>query len=43
VRITYQQKHTDDIAAADHADLASKIAKASLDEKDMKIEAGEDK
>ena len=43
MRITYQQKHSDDIAAADHADLASKVAQASLDEKDKKVAAGEDK
>lgn len=43
VNITYQQKHTDDISAADHADLASRVAQASLNDKDKKIAAGEDK
>jgi len=43
VKITYQQKHTDEISVADHADLASRFAEASLDDKDKKIEAGQDK
>ena len=43
MKITYQQKNTDEISAADHADLASRVAKASLEDKDKKIAAGEDK
>lgn len=42
MRITYQQKHTSDITAANHADLASKFVEASLDSEGKKIEAGED-
>ena len=40
MRITYQQKHTGDITAANHADLASKSVEASLDSEGKKIEAG---
>ena len=46
MRITYQQKHnTEDIAAVNHADLASKIAEMNLKKKDkeIRVEAREDK
>ncbi|KAF8964827.1 kinase-like domain-containing protein [Flammula alnicola] len=47
VDITYQEglaaKHSNDISAANHDDINSKLARASLDEKDKTIQGGQDK